>query len=193
MRLMLTILGVASVIAYALLGAGLMTNWAVVAGSEVPLDEAIAAMRAANQPYSTASGVIFAGVGTALALAWAAAVLRSRTKISGWGAVTLWAGIIMLGAPAYFFASFGNMNSVGDTFYDWNSEAAWATEQPLYMISGAATLIAAIALCAAVSRASREPATASDRRGVAGIPRSDFGAPAVSGAGRPGRRRNCGS
>ncbi|MFV0429737.1 MAG: hypothetical protein ACK5KO_09975 [Arachnia sp.] len=54
--------------------------------------------------------------------------------------------ILMLGAPACFFASFGNLNSVGDTFADWSSEATLALEMPLYLVSCLAALVGLAAL-----------------------------------------------
>lgn len=118
-----------------------MSNWAVAAASQVPIATAIADIQAANQPYSTVPGIIFAILGTLLALGWGALMLLRRSPLPLRAGVSLWAAIIMLGTPAYFFASFSNMMSVGDTYYDWNSEAAFALEAPLYIASGIAVLL----------------------------------------------------
>ena len=72
--------------------------------------------------------------------------------------MSLWAGIVALGAPAYFFTSFANLNSVGDTYFDWNAEAAFALEAPLYLASGIAFLIAMAMLTVPMIKASaRKP------------------------------------
>lgn len=146
MRTVLTLLGIAAIMAYSVVGAFLMNDWAVVAASGLPLDITIAEMAAANQPYSVIPGIIFAAIGGTLALAWGAMILHPRANLPGWASVTIWAGIVALGAPAYFFASFSNLNSVGDTFYDWDAEAAFALEAPLYVSSGVAALIAVTTL-----------------------------------------------
>lgn len=154
-RMTLTVLGLAAIAVYSFLGAMLMIDWAVSTASGVSLATAIAAMDAAGQPYSAVPGIIFASVGGLLALAWAVVVLHRKTRIPGPTALSIWAGIIALGAPAYFFLAFGNLNSVGDTFVDWNHEAAFALEAPLYVASGIAALVAVAALLAAVFTARR--------------------------------------
>ncbi|WP_343317381.1 hypothetical protein AAFM46_08350 [Arthrobacter sp. TMP15] len=117
-----------------------MNDWAVVAASEMPLETTIADLHAAGQNYSTIPGFVFAALGSLLGLLWGVTTLSRRTVLPNWAAVSLWAGIITLGAPAYFFLSFANLNSVGDTYFDWNSEAAFALETGLYMASGLAFL-----------------------------------------------------
>lgn len=141
MRLSLTILGASAIVLYAVLGAALMNDWAIAAASGVPIDIAIAEMESANQPYSAASGIIFASLGGVLALVWSVLSAHPRVALPGWAALSLWSGVLALGAPAFFFASFGNMNSVGDTFYEWNAGAAFALEAPLYLVSGIAVLV----------------------------------------------------
>ncbi len=164
MRSTLTALGLFAITAYAAVGALLMNDWAVAAASGVPIDTAIADMAAAGQPFSAVPGYVFAIVGVALALVWAALVLLPRFALPGWAAVSIWAWIVALGAPAYFFASFGNMNSVGDTYFDWNAAAAWALEAPLYAVSAIALVVAIGAIIVAVvrsvksARASHTPA-----------------------------------
>ncbi|UUX58909.1 hypothetical protein [Glutamicibacter halophytocola] len=127
---------------YAVAGLLLMNNWAVVAASHRPLDEAVSAMDVAKQDYSPLGGVAFAALGLLLASAWAWTALSKRFSTDPWIASALFSLILVLGAPAYFFASFANMNSVGDTFADWDAEAAAALELPLYLLSiGAMVLL----------------------------------------------------
>lgn len=135
--------GFSSLAAYAVVGCLVMNRWAVAAASEVPLSTAVADIAAAGQTYSTLPGFIFASAGLLFALAWVTFVLRQPVRLPA--AVAIWAGLIAAAAPAYFFLSFGNLNSVGDTYPDWNSEAAFAVEAPLYLVSALALLIAASA------------------------------------------------
>jgi len=155
-RVALTALGVAAIVAYAVLGAFIMNDWAVVAASGRALDETIAAMGAAGESYTTVPGIVFATFGVILALGWLVLVLHPRTTVPGWIAVVVWGGVLALGAPAYFISAFGNLNSVGGTFASWNAEAAFALEAPLYAVSGAAVLVvmttAGIAAIVAVAR-----------------------------------------
>lgn len=146
MRILLTLLGIVAIVAYSVLGAFLMNDWAVVAASGMPLDTTIADMKAADQQYSTIPGLVFAALGILIALVWGAITMWCRAILPGWASLALWAGILAFGAPAYFFTSFANLNSVGDTYADWNSGAAFTLEVPLYAISGFAFLIAVGAL-----------------------------------------------
>jgi hypothetical protein len=148
MRLTLTLLGAAAILIYAVLGAVIMNDWAVTAASEESLEQTIATMNTAEQPYTAVIGYVFAAIGMLLALAWATLTLHPRVSSPGWAAVSIWATILALGAPAYFFGAFGNLMSVGDTYPDWNSEAAFAIEAPLYLISGAAAVLAVGSLIA---------------------------------------------
>lgn len=159
MRIAMTLLGAGLILVYAILGALLMNVWAVTAASELPLDVTIAEMNAAEQPYSPLPGIMFASLGGALAVAWGFIALKLRARVSGWAALTMQTWIIACGAPAYFYFSFSNMNSVGDTFFDWNAEAAFALEAPLYLVSGIAALVAVATLVMAVIElALRKPA-----------------------------------
>jgi hypothetical protein len=151
-RLVLTVLGTAAIVAYAAWGCVLMNDWAVVAASELPLDRTIRDMTAAGQRYTTLPGTIFAAVGGLLALTWGALVLHPRFATPAWAALSLWTAILAFGAPAYFFASFGNLNSVGDTYVDWNGVAASGREHPLYLVSGFAGLAACATLLAKARR-----------------------------------------
>ncbi|MGH3653748.1 hypothetical protein [Glutamicibacter sp.] len=135
MRKLLVIFGFAIIAAYAAYGALLMNNWAVVAASGVPLDETIAEMAAMDQDYDLLGGWVFAAIGIALAASWLVPVVSRGRKLPAWATVGGWSLIIALGAPGYFFASFANMNSVGDTFADWNAGASAALAAPLYITS----------------------------------------------------------
>lgn len=120
----------------------MMNNWAVVAASELPLADTIAEMHAVGERYSPGGGIVFAAFGGLLALAWAVVTLHPRIPMPHWVALTIWASVLAMGAPAYFFMSFGNLNSVGDTFSGWNASAAFALEVPFYVVSGIAVLLA---------------------------------------------------
>lgn len=152
MQIGVIIFGVVIICLQSLLGAFLMNDWAVTSASGLPLEETVAEMRSAEQNYSKFGGFAFASLGVALALAWGFFVSPRRFGVFNWAALASWGTIIALGAPAYFFFSFANMNSVGDTFHDWNSEAAFALEDPLYMASGIAALVAVSGLVAVLRR-----------------------------------------
>lgn len=145
MRKLLATSGAAIIVAFAVYGALLMNNWAVVSSSGIPLDETIVQMAAMDQDYDSLGGWVFAAIGIALAISWLVSVIASGRKLPAWAAIGTWSLIVALGAPAYFFASFANMNSVGDTFADWNAGAAVDLEEPLYIAS-----ILALALLAAM-------------------------------------------
>lgn len=152
MRIGVIIFGVVAICMQALFGAFLMNEWAVTAASELPLEETVAEMRRAEQNYSKNGGIVFASLGVVLALGWGFLVSQRRFIASNWAALSSWGAIIALGAPAYFSFSFANMNSVGDTFYDWSSDAAFALEVPMYVASGIAALVAVIGLVAVLRR-----------------------------------------
>lgn len=165
MRKLLATTGAAIIAAYAVYGALLMNNWAVVAASGIPLDETITEMAAMDQDYDSLGGWVFAAIGIALAISWLVSVIASGRQLPAWAAIGTWSLIIALGAPAYFFSSFANMNAVGDTFADWNASAAADLEEPLY-IAGilALALLAAmgiLGLRAVLTRPPRPPAQAS--------------------------------
>jgi hypothetical protein len=152
LRYLFVSVGVIIVVGYGVVGALLMNEWAVVAASGVPLEETIAAMDAAGQPYSTVPGLVFVLVGALLAVVWA--ILTSALSVDVTSvaiSVAAWAAIIAFGAPAFFFASFSNMNSVGDTFFDWDAEAAFALEVPLYLVSATSVLVGIVALLIGVT------------------------------------------
>lgn len=146
MRAPLAVFGAILVIAYAIIGLLLMTNWEVAAASGVPIDSTISEMNRAGQPYSPIPGILFAVFGAVLAIVWAWLNIGPMSRFSGWFSLAILGAIIACGTPAYFFASFGNMNSVGDTFADWNEGAAFALVSPLYVASGIAALVAVASL-----------------------------------------------
>lgn len=165
MRILLTLLGIVAIVAYSVLGALLMNDWAVVAASGMPLDTTIADMKVADQQYSSVPGLVFAALGILIALVWGATTVWRRAILPNSAALSLWAGIIALGAPAYFFTSFTNLNSVGDTYVDWNSGAAFTLEAPLYATSGFAFLIAMGALAVPLAKAGLRKASLGQLRG----------------------------
>ena len=152
---MLTVVGAAVIVAYGVLGALLMTRWELAAGSGLPPEETIARIEAAGESFSEAPGVFFAVVGVLAALAWAAATLARATRGSGLGSLAAWGVIVALGAPSYFFWSFPNMMSVGDTFDPWHPDAAFALVSPLYVVSSIGALIGMAAVVAGVIRSPR--------------------------------------
>jgi len=146
MRVLLVCLGATAIFAYSVLGALLMTRWELEAASGVSFDETVARMEAADEAKSDVPGICFAIFGVILSIAWVAASVNPRLRLPGWFSLSAWGAIVAFGAPAYFFLSFGNMNSVGDTFYDWNASAAFALVSPLYVLSGVGVIIAVTAL-----------------------------------------------
>lgn len=153
MRILMTALGAAAILAYAVIGALMMTRWEIAAGAGMPLDEAVAEIQAAGQPYGVAAGVIFAVLGAALAAGWVWLVSSRGSGLPGWAGSALWGGIVACGAPAYFFLSFGNMMSVGDTFSDWYPDAAFAVVRPLYFTSATAAVLVVVACVVGFARA----------------------------------------
>ena len=152
MRATAVLVGAAAIVLFGVWGALLINDWAVAAASGLPLDETVAAMERADQPYSAIAGVLFAVFGALLAIAWAYLMRSRHFALSTWAGLAFWAAIIAFGAPAYFFASFGNLNSVGDTFFDWNAGAAFALALPLYLVSGAAAVLTLVAFVLALLR-----------------------------------------
>lgn len=148
MRMTFTILGTLTILTYSVLGAMLLNDWAFAAASEESLKQAIATMDAAGESYSATPGYVFAAIGVLLTLTWATLNLHPRVRLPAWGSVSVWATVLAFGAPAYFLASFGNLMSVGDTYPDWNAEAAHALAAPLYLVSGAAAVLAVGSLIA---------------------------------------------
>lgn len=150
MRVLITVVGTGVIVAYAIVGALLMNRWEIAAASRIPFDEAVAGMEAAGQPYNPAPGVIFAVAGVILAAGWAYARRATERRASQRWSLGAWGAIVALGAPAYFAASFSNMNSVGDTFYDWDAAAAFAVVSPLYALSAIGAVIAVVGVVVAM-------------------------------------------
>lgn len=149
MRTLLAALGAIALLAYSTLGAILMTRWELEAASGLPIDATIALMSAASQPYSITPGIIFASFGVVFTIGWLVMTLLPTVFSSGWMAAAVWFTITAFGAPAYFGLSFGNMNSIGDTIWDWNSEASFALVSPLYIVSGIAAVLAVVSFIVA--------------------------------------------
>lgn len=158
MQGVLIALGTAFMVAYAVIGGLMMTRWELEAASGVSFEETMARMRSADEAASAVPGFVFAALGVLLALAWALMASVRRAQFSGWFLLVAWGGLVALGAPAYFVASFGNMMSVGDTFYDWNSEAAFALVSPLYVASGLGAIVAVVAFMMGLPRSRPGPA-----------------------------------
>ena len=146
MRILMTALGTAVIVAYAVIGALMMTRWEVAAGAGLPFEEAVAEIQAVGESYGVAPGAVFALLGAALAAGWVWLMAARGGGLPGWAGLVLWGGIIACGMPAYFFLSFGNMMSVGDTFYDWYPDAAFAVVRPLYLTSAVAAVLVVVAL-----------------------------------------------
>ena len=143
------------IIIYAGVGAALMNSWAVTTASGFPLDHTMADMAAAGEPYSAIPGYFYFGFGVLLAVVWGAATLIRRFSVTTPAAISLWAWTLTLGAPAYVLFSTWNLMSIGDTYYDWNSEASGSLSVPLYVISGVAFVIAVVFSIVAVAQASK--------------------------------------
>ncbi len=58
----------------------------------------------------------------------------------------IYLALLVLGSPAYFMLSFTNLNSIGDTYADWDSEALARLEAPLYLTSLAAMIVLVLLL-----------------------------------------------
>lgn len=171
MKKLLVTLGFVIIVGYAAGGLMLMNNWALVAASHQPLDTTIAAMNAADQHYDVAGGWVFLILGLMLASAWAWITLSGKTRskklpLQPWLATLIWAAIVALGAPAYFFGAFANLNSIGDTYADWDMEAAAALERPLYLVSTGAMILffvlLATRLTSAINRGRPQPRPSSN-------------------------------
>ncbi|HMR49834.1 MAG TPA: hypothetical protein PKE40_11155 [Arachnia sp.] len=159
MKRIAIIAGACAVVAYALWGTVAINDLGLVAGSGLSRDATIAAMKAAGQPASMIPGFLFLAAGVAIAGAWALFAHRRSEITPGWIAAG-WCVALVLGTPAYFFASFWNVNALGDTFYDWHAEAVADLARPLHLISA----IALIGLSAlAARRLATRPASASPR------------------------------
>ncbi len=146
MRLLLVLFGTLTIIAYAGFGAILMNNWAVTAASGFPLEPTMTDMAAAGEPYSAIPGYFYFTIGVLLAITWASLALKRSAPLAGSAALAIWAGVLTPAAPAYFMFSTRNLMSVGDTYWEWNGEAAFALSQPLNIISVIAAVVTVVAL-----------------------------------------------
>lgn len=156
--------GAAAVVAYGFWGMIIANNLGLVTGSGLPLDETIAAMAAAEQPASMIPGYLFLVESLAVAAAWCILSHR-RHDIEPLTVAMGWCALLTLGAPAFFYAGFWNLNSLGDTFADWHSDALLALERPLYLVSAAALIgLIALSVRRAISRRIAAPARVLSRR-----------------------------
>lgn len=170
MRITLTVFGGLLVLAYAGYGAYLMNVGEVVAASGLPLEQTIIEMEHAGQPYTPIPGFLFAGFGVLLAAAWTTMTIAFRSRLSGWFALSILGAILAAGAVAYFYTSFANMNSVGDTFFEWDSEAAFALASRQYLVSGLGALVSVAAcIVGAVQAARRHSASPTPTPGSASV------------------------
>lgn len=121
------------------------------------LDEVYAAIADAGQMFSLAGvlGILGTGVVLAVVAGWVCIAAQVPPIVAAFGALAL----LVLGAPAYFMASFAPGMALADTFMI--SGRSYSTGHlPLYAVSAlaAAAIIALVA--GTVIRARREPAVA---------------------------------
>ena len=141
MKVFTVVAGAVVVVAYAVWAMAVINNLGLVAGSGLPLEATLTAMDEAGETASMIQGYALVAIAAAASGYWAVDSLRRRR-----GAVTVlvgWCVALVLGAPLLFFSGFWNLNSLGDTFYDWNMEAVAALERPLYLTSGLALVVLA--------------------------------------------------
>ncbi|WP_194420725.1 hypothetical protein [Microbacterium abyssi] len=155
---LISIIGALAVAAYAVWGAVhvLVVNpLAAVPGSS--LDEIYAAIAEAGQMFSMAwvLGILGIGVVLAVAAAWVCIATKAPPIVAAAGPLAL----LVLGAPAYFMASFGPGMALADTFMI-SGRSYSAGHLPLYAISALAA-VAVIVLAVSTAIGSRyEPAPA---------------------------------
>lgn len=130
----ISIAGVLAVALYAALAALqiiVFTPLASVPGRS--LDEIRAEMAAAGEPTGDAGVLIILGIGVAIAVAVAVIVIRTHARPLL--ATLLFLAVLMMGAPAFFIASFGPGMSLSDTF--WVSGGVTLPGvAPFYLFSG---------------------------------------------------------
>lgn len=155
---LISIGGALSVAAYAVWGAVhvLVVNpLAAVPGSS--LDEIYAGIADAGQMFSMAwvLGIFGTGVVLAVAAAWVCIATKTPTIVAAAGPLSL----LVLGAPAYFMASFGPGMALADTFMI-SGRSYSAGHLPLYGISALAAVAIIVLAVGAAIRSRYEPATA---------------------------------
>jgi hypothetical protein len=140
MKVFTVVAGACAVVAYAVWGMLVINNLGLVAGSGLPLEETLSAMVEAREPASMVQGYVLVVVGIAAATYWAIDSIRDARR-GALVVLTGWCAALVLGAPFLFFSGFWNLNSLGDTFFDWDMEAVAALERPLYLTSGLALVV----------------------------------------------------
>lgn len=114
-RVSVTVLGVLACTAYAVVGCLQILVWnplAAVPGRE--LGEIHRLMREAREPMAVDSVLIRGALGVVLAVA--VAVVGARRRWNTQQFLVTFLGVLVLGAPWYFFASFGPGMSLADAF-----------------------------------------------------------------------------
>ncbi len=154
----IAIVGVLAVAAYAVWGAvHMLVANPLTAVPGRSLDEIYEAIADAGQMFSLAwvLGVLGAGVLLAVAAAWVCIAAKAPPIVAAAGPLAL----LMLGAPAYFMASFAPGMALADTFMI-SGRSHSGGHLPLYAISLLAA-VAIVVLAAGVAiRARREPVAA---------------------------------
>jgi len=131
-----SILGAAAVAAYAVWGALqiiVLTPVAAVPGRS--LEQIRNEMHAAGESPADLAPVIFLVLGVAIAVV--VATILIRTRASAQLAVLLCLAVLVLGAPAFFIASFGPGMSLSDTFLI-SGGVTLPGVAPLYLVSAIA-------------------------------------------------------
>lgn len=145
MRIAIAVAGSLLVLAFGSFGLMVMNDWGLVAASHEPLDRTLDAMQRAGQDRALVPGGIFIALTVAAAAGPAFAALKS-SELPSWALAAISLALLVLGSPAYFMLSFANLNSIGDTYADWDSEAVHRLEAPLYLTSLIAMIVLVLLL-----------------------------------------------
>ena len=145
MRIAIAAAGSLLVLAFGIFGLLVMNDWGLVAASHEPLDRTLDAMQRAEQDRALVPGGIFIVLAVAAAAGPAFAALIS-SELPAWALAAIYLALLVLGSPAYFMFSFANLNSIGDTYADWDSEAVQRLEAPLYSTSLGAMIVLVLLL-----------------------------------------------
>lgn len=147
MRIAIAVAGSLLILAFGVFGLTVMNDWGLVAASHEPLDRTLDAMRRAGQDRALVPGGVFIVLGVAAASGPAFAALQS-SALPSWALAAIYLAMLVLGSPAYFMLSFANLNSIGDTYADWDAEAVHRLEAPLYLTSLGAMIVLVFLLTA---------------------------------------------
>lgn len=128
-----SVIGVVAVVLYAVLGAVqilVLNPLAAVPGKS--LAEIRAGMSEAGEAFDT--GMVFAIFGLGILIALGVAVLAIKDAAPARLTVLLYCAVLVMGAPAYFIASFGPGMSLADTYPISGADySPWA--MPLFVTS----------------------------------------------------------